>query len=181
MTEIIIPHPEKRRALILVDIQEGFLKGDNRWVIPNIQKVIKDGKYTLIIESIFHAEAGSLWDRQVHWTFPLAQTTPEIKNLLDENTLTITKTTRSVFKGDKDLLTILKQKNIEEIHIVGLDTDDCVFATAQESFDLSFFTYVLEECTASSESEEYRESALKILRHLSMTNHSKMIETKKII
>lgn len=172
MSDIHIPHPERRQALILVDIQEGFLNDKNRWIIPNIQKVIQEGDYDLIVEAIFHADKGSLWDKQTNWTFPLSPTIPDIKKLLNGNSIQVTKTTKSAFKGDKDLVKLFKERSIEEVHIVGLDTNDCIFATAQESFDLGFFTYVLEECTEASEGAEYREAALKILRHLGMTNHS---------
>ncbi|MFA7191701.1 MAG: isochorismatase family protein [Candidatus Paceibacterota bacterium] len=171
VTEIQITNQNRKRALMVVDVQAGFLNDQNRWIIPNIQKVVQNGKYNLIIESIFHAEAGSLWDRQTNWTFPLQPTVPEIKNLFNQDSVLITKETKSVFKGDKDLFQILKDKNIEEVHIVGLDTNDCVFATAQESFDLGFFTYVIEECTESSQSSELRDCALKILRELNMTTN----------
>lgn len=166
-----LPKSNRKKALIIVDVQEGFLNERNRWIIPNIQKVLKNGKYDLIVESIFYADKGSLWDRQVNYTFPLQPTIPEIKNLLDKDVVLITKTTKSVFKGDKDFFSILKNKNIEEVHIVGLDTNDCVFASAQESFDLGFYTYVLEECTESSQSAEQRDCAIKILNRLGMTNH----------
>ncbi|MEN9613905.1 MAG: hypothetical protein RLZZ347_212 [Candidatus Parcubacteria bacterium] len=172
MSSIVTPHPEKRRSLILVDLQEGFLNDTSRWIVPNIKEVIEKGGYDLIVETIFSAEKGSLWDRQTHWTFPLVPTTHDIKQLLNERAVLVTKKTKSAFKGEKDLFKILKDNNIEEVHIVGIDTNDCVFATAQESFDLGFFTYVLEECTASSQNEAYREAALKILRELCMTNHS---------
>ena len=58
------------------------------------------------------------------------------------------------------------------MHIAGLDTNDCVFATAQDSFDLGFSTYVIEECTGSSEGKKLHDSAIFILRHLGLTNHS---------
>jgi len=181
MTKIIIPHPERRRALLLIDIQKGFLKDDRRGIVPLIQKVIKEGAYQLVIEAIFHAEPGSLWDKQTQWTFPLQPTVPEIKTLLDPGIVTVTKTTKSAFKGNVNLAELLHKNAIEEVHLVGLDTNDCVFATAQESFDLGFFTYVLEECVASSSSDDLHEAALKILRRLDMTNHSELIETKNIL
>lgn len=167
---VYIPHPDKKRALLLVDIQAGFLNERNKWIIPNIQEVIRKGNYKITIEIIFHAEKNSLWDKQTNWIFPLQPTVPEIKEMIKYNFVTITKSTKSAFKGSKDLVAILNNNDVEEVHIVGLDTNDCVFATAQESFDYGFSTYVLEECTESSEGAEYRYYALKILRNLSMTN-----------
>ncbi len=150
-------------------MQEGFLNDRNRWIVSNIQKALQIGNYDLVVEATFHAEPGSLWDTQTNWTFPYSPTIPEIKELLPINTFSVTKTTKSAFKGDKDLAKALHAGNITEVHVVGVDTDDCVFATAQESFDLGFFTYVLEECTESSGDVELRESALAILCRLSMS------------
>jgi len=172
MAKITIPHPERKRALILVDIQEGFLNEKNRWIIPNIQEVIREGEYDLVVEAVFHADEGSLWQRQTGWTLLLQPTVPEIKDMLPARTIGVVKTASSAFKGSKDFAGILKENGIEEVHIVGLDTYDCVFATAKESFDPGFFTYVLEECTEASDGKEYRDAALKILRHLEMTNNS---------
>src|ERR1700733_13707421 len=116
------------KALIIVDVQEGFLSEHNRWIIPNIQKVIKDGTHTLYIEAVFHAEAGSLWDKQTGWTFALSPTVPEIKALLPKNTVSVVKETKSVFWGDKNIPALLKENNIDEVHIVWIDTNDCVMA-----------------------------------------------------
>lgn len=159
-------------ALIVVDVQEGFLNERNRWIIPNIQKVIREGGYSFFVEATFHAEPGSLWDRQTGWTFPLSPTIPEIRELLPANTVLVTKTTKSVFGGDKNIPALLKEKGIEAVHVVGLDTNDCVMATAFDSFDAGFMTYVLEECTETSGDVSLREAALKILRNVNMTNKS---------
>lgn len=172
MTEIFIPNQERKRALLVIDMQAGFLRSETKWIIPNVQEVIKTGGYLLFVEAVFHADKGSLWDRQVGWTFPFEPTVPAIKEALPLGTTVITKSTKSAFKGDRDLLTLLRGVNIEEVHIVGSDADDCVFATAQEAFDLGFYTYVIEECVESSGGREYREHALQILRELKMTNHS---------
>lgn len=157
-----------KKALLIVDVQEGFFNDHNRWIIPNIQRTIREGEYELIIEATFHAEKGSLWDTQVNWTFPLSPTITEIKELLPSNALSLIKTTKSAFKGDKDVTAALHAAVIEEVHVVGLDTNDCVFATAQESFDLGFRTYVIEDCTESSEGAKYRDAGLLILRDLGM-------------
>lgn len=172
MQEIIIPNPNRKRALLIIDIQPGFVDDRNAWIVPNVVEVLKRGKYDLVVEAVFHAEPGSLWDRQMDWTFPLTPTISEIKDILPIDVITVTKTTKSIFKGDKDIVAILKEKNIEEVHLVGLDTNDCVFASAQEAFDLGFFTYVIEEGTESSQNAQFRTSVLDILRELGMTNHS---------
>ena len=173
---ISIPNPQKKKALIVVDMQSGFLPEQTRWIIPNVKEVIENGKYDLYIEAIFHAEPGSLWDKQTDWTFDLEPTIPEIKEYLKgKELITLTKTTKSAFQADKDLTTILKKKDIEEVHIVGVDANDCILATAFDSFDAGFFTYVIEECIESSNGNGLREAALTILRNVDLTNHSSKI------
>jgi len=84
------------------------------------------------------------------------------------------KETKSVFKGDTDVLKILREHGITEIHIVGLDTNDCVMATAYESFDYGFLTYVIEGCCQSSSSDKLHQYAIEMLRGQNMTDNSKL-------
>jgi nicotinamidase-related amidase len=170
--DISIPHPERRRALVVVDMQPGFLEEHARWIIPNVQKLLRSGGYSLVVEARFYTKPGSLWQRQLDWDFPLEETVQEIKELIPAGSLSIIKDTKSAFKGDKDLVKHLRDSAIEEVHVVGLDSYDCVLATAEESFDLGFYTYVIEEGVESSEGEGLRDASLKILREVHMTNHS---------
>lgn len=173
MSHISIPHPERTRALIVVDMQPGFLPPHARWIIPNVQYVIEKGNYDMYIEAVFHTEAGSLWDRQTGWTIQLEPSVSEIKeSLKNKEVVSVTKSTKSAFGGDKDLVRLLKENNIEEVHVVGVDANDCVMATAFDSFDAGFYTYVIEECIESSSGGNLRQASLEILRNVNMTNHS---------
>jgi nicotinamidase-related amidase len=171
--KIKIPKSNRKRALILVDLQSGFVKNQKNNIVENITTLLKQEKYDLFIEATFHAEKGSLWDKQTHWTFPYEPTIPEISNLLKgKRVIKVKKETRSTFKGNKDIGNLLKNNRIKEIHIVGFDTNDCVFTTAQESFDNGFYTYVIEECTGSSGGHSLHLKAITLLRYLALTNHN---------
>ncbi|MES3031688.1 MAG: isochorismatase family protein [Patescibacteria group bacterium] len=170
--KIKIQKSNRKRALILVDIQEGFVKKEKSRIIKNLGFLLKQQKYDLYVEVTFHAEKGSLWDKQTKWTFPYEPTMSEVLDLLKgKKVIKVIKETRSPFKGDVRLNSALKKSKIEEVHIVGFDSSDCVFATAQEAFDLGFFTYVIEECTGASQGEKIHKSAIGILRSLGLTNH----------
>lgn len=159
----------RKTALIIVDIQPHFLNDANKWILPNVEKLLREQSYDMYIEATFHADPGSIWDKQTEWTFPYEETVPEIKALIPRDAVQVIKTTKSVFGGDKDVKKILQENNIEEVHIIGLDTNDCVMATAFDSFDAEFFTYVIEECTESSNGSHLREAALEILRNVDLT------------
>ena len=171
---IPIPKQRGKRALLLIDIQHGFVK---RWKEPflsNLKQLFAEIDYDLYVEVTFHAEKGSLWDKQTDWTFPYEPTIPEVQKLLkkEKHVTHIVKETKSAFEGDKDLHAILKRHGIKEVHVVGFDSADCVLTTAQDAFDLGFFTYVIEECTGASEGKKIHKDALEILRSLGLTNHS---------
>lgn len=170
-----IPNSNRKKALILVDIQPLFIRENNRYVLDNIAKLLENFSYDLYIESVFYSPKDSIWDKQLNWTTAKkdAYTDPQILSLLNnENVIHVEKTTKSVFKGDTNLYKLLTGDQIEEVHIIGLDSNDCVLATAFESFDLGFYTYVIEECVQSSEGQFIHDHGLAVLRHVNLTNNS---------
>jgi len=174
--KIPIPKSSRTKAILFVDIQKGFIKKWNKPFLSNIATLCAQETYDLYVDITFHAEKESLWDKQTNWTFPYEPSVPEIteilKNIESKKVVHIIKETRSAFKGDKDLKKLLLQKGIEEVHVVGFDSNDCVFATAQESFDFGFYTYVIEECTGASNGERMHKYGIEIMRNLRLTNHS---------
>jgi len=164
---------ERKKALVIVDVQSAFVNKRNAYIIKQIVKLIKEQNYDLYVESVFHADKGSLWDNQTGWICPKNKETitlQVIKEALGQlPVLSLTKQTKSIFKGTPNVLKELKKKNIAELHFVGLDTNDCILASAYEAFDLGFFSYVIEECCESSSSLELHKKALDLLRHQVMT------------
>lgn len=174
-----IPKSKRKKALIIVDLQSAFINKRNKYIVNNIKNLIEENHYDVYIESIFYAERGSLWDKQQNWMCQKnnnSHTIKEILNLLkNKNVFHIEKTTKSVFKNE-GIIKILKESKIKEIHIVGLQTNDCIIATAFESFDLGFFTYIIEECCEAETSKEHK-LGLEILRKQNLTNNSQIAKS----
>ena len=133
-----------------------------------------------------------MWYKQTKWTVPKkeAKTHILIKKLLSkkDNVVNAFKQTKSVFKSDyydnantfnTSIEDILRNEKIEEVHIIGLDTNDCVLATAYEAFDLGYFTYVIEEGTQSSSGNGLHMKAIDLLRHVGLSNYSDYKKIKK--
>lgn len=143
----------RRKALILVDVQRGFMPNEDDTAFHHIKTLLSKVPYDLYVSCVFHTEKGMQWDKQADRIFPKAS--EDFENMIEpflpkENLVHIEKTTKSCFGGDKDLHDILQNHDIDEVHLVGYDIYDCVFATAQASFDLGYFTYVIEECCGAS-------------------------------
>ncbi len=158
-------------------MQPAFVESARSVPFLNIVRLIKEVPYDLYIEPLFFSDQDSLWAKQTDSeVLPRDErfhTFPQIQELLKgKPSIHLEKTSKSAFKGNVDLGASLREKGIEELHVVGYDTDDCVFATANESFDLGFFTYVIEECTGSSSGNDMHDHAIAILRNACLTNNS---------
>lgn len=173
--DIPIPKNARRKALLVVDVQPAFLDDRFNYIVENILQLLNTIKYDCYVVATFHAEEGSLWDLQQGYTCPegnVAITIAEIDNVLKPlQPLIVRKETRSTFRGDKDVANFLKQNQVEEVHIVGTQTNDCILATAFDAFDSGFFTYVIEECCRGP-TKEFHDAGIKLLRRQNMTNHS---------
>jgi nicotinamidase-related amidase len=178
---IKIPNTNRKKALFIVDVQPEHINKERKIIVNNIMNVLRGIDYDLYVEAVFFAEKNSIWDKQQFRTFPKKslKSVSEIEKFLKPiNSIKILKDKKSIFKGNLDLLKELKKHKIEEIHLVGVDTNDCILASAYESFDLQFFTYVIEECCAHSESNpKLHKKALDLLRYEHMTNNSILEKT----
>jgi nicotinamidase-related amidase len=179
-----LPATNRRRALIVIDLQPAFMKPHNVHIIPNIVKLIESVPYDAYVEAVFHAEKGSLWDTQQNWFCPQDEdmrTVEEVANILaPHNPLRVVKETRSTFKGDQDVAQYLAEHAIEEVHLVGTETHDCVLATAYDAFAAGYPVYALEECCESGTPGRH-EAGLTLLRWQKMTNNSCLADTQEVM
>lgn len=69
-----IPASGKPRALIIVDVQETFLKPRNAYVIENITKIVEKVSYDLYVDATFDIAGNPLWHEQEGWSMPESDT-----------------------------------------------------------------------------------------------------------
>lgn len=178
-----LPDTKRKRALIVIDLQPAFIKPHNKHIVPRIKALIEKVPYDAYIEAVFHAEEGSLWDTQQGFTVPQDEgmrTVDEVAKVLKPHSpLHVIKETRSTFKGDQDVVAYLKERGVEEVHLVGTETHDCVLATAFDVFAAGYPVYALEECIESGTPGRH-EVGLTLLRWQSMTNNSCRVGTKDV-
>jgi nicotinamidase-related amidase len=150
-------------------------------LIPAMVSYIRETNYDLYVEATWHQDEQSTFFRQSGGVLSLEDAGPTASEL--ESALSakpsplhrVHKTTRSAFKapGTPPLLTVLRQHKIEDIHLFGLDINDCVLATAFDATDFGFFTCVVEELSHHHQGiEDLKAAAIAILRRQNMTNNS---------
>ncbi|MCG2723671.1 cysteine hydrolase [archaeon] len=75
---------------------------------------------------------------------------------------TVVKNSYSAFKN-KGFRKILKDNKIEEIWIAGINTEQCVFTTAIEAFDLGYKPVIISGLCRSSANAEWHATAIKVM------------------
>ena len=167
-----IPHPRSRRALLIVDVEPTFLTPATRRIVPHVIRLIAEGGYPLFV--VAEHTKGRLKGRRLgnRRGKRSDETVAEVASLLDPaRTMTVPKSTRSLFGNRSDLATDLRRRRITHVHIVGLETHDCVLASALDAFDHGFVTCVIERACASKRNADHR-AALHVLRKIHLTDRS---------
>ena len=168
-----IPHPRSRRALLILDVEPTFLTPRTRQIIPRITRLVADGGYAIVVAAEHtkgRLKGRSLSERKGNRRSD--ETISQIDTVLDaSHTLIVAKSTRSAFGNGNELAADLRRRRITHVHIVGLETHDCVLATTLDAFDHGFITCALEGACASKRSVDHR-AALQVLRRLHLTDRS---------
>lgn len=88
-----------------------------------------------------------------------------------EKVLWLDKTRYSAFAGT-NLAILLKERNIEEIHLVGVCTDICILHTAVDAYNQGIPTVIYKNCVASFDAAGHEWA----LRHFEQTLGAKVIK-----
>lgn len=140
------------RTILVVDVQNGFIKPSVKRLPQDIRNHIQANEYEHVLFSKFVNRKNSNFVKLLQWdkvfTTPDTDIASELVHLsVRENTFT--KSTYSAFKSER-LNRYLKRHSIKKIEVCGLEADGCVLATAFEGFDLGYEIIVLNSLVQSS-------------------------------
>lgn len=150
------------QALVVIDVQQGFISDDTKQCLPYIHELIHQKKFDVVIATRFYNPENSPFRRFIRWE---RLSTPE-EIALDEvvekkSDFIIDKSTYGA--GDK-IANILVEKNINKVTLVGIDTDVCVLHNAAYLFDHGFEVTVDTKGCATNGGEEAQKAAYLLLR-----------------
>jgi len=137
--------------LLIVDVQVGFLNPFTRHIPERIARLIERGEYDPILFTRFINVPDSPYGRFLNWRDLTDSTNtalaPELTLVADPE-LTFAK---PGFAGMPDELAAYLQGNqVQQITLVGIDTDMCVLKIAMDVFDLGIRPIILVDCCAST-------------------------------
>jgi nicotinamidase-related amidase len=152
------------RALLVVDVQNGFINDFTRHIPLRIAKLIESGDFKPVLFTRFINSSGSSYRRFLDWhecsESPEIDLADEVSGFADP-ARTFSK---PGYAGISDeLAAYLKEHDIKEVAIAGIDTDMCVLKVAMDAFDHGIKPVVFADCCASTSGLQSHFAGLAVL------------------
>lgn len=164
-----------RAALLVVDVQNGFVNEHSKHVLPIITGLVdqwsESGRPTVFTR--YWNFPGSPWERLIGWRAlygpPETDLAPELElRVTSPNTHVLDKTVYTALTAEG--LALLRELSITDLVICGIATDACVLKTTLDAFELGFTPWVLRDAVASNATRhsaaEVHSSALTLIGRL---------------
>jgi len=152
-------------ALIVVDVQEGFVTAETRATVPRITDHVRrhGDRYASIIATRFVNRPGSLYVTERHWPEMMAEPDTRLVEEISECAdLILTK--HGLAPGRDEMLSALLELDISRVDLCGFDTDQCVLATAILLWDGGIAPRILAPLCSSSGGSDMHQAGLSMLR-----------------
>lgn len=135
-----------RKVLLIIDVQQGFMKRGMGDVALAIRKHCASNNYDLIIQSKWVNHMGSRFERDLGYTE--VGNSEEERLLIEEYQDTIIERTEYSCLTPR-LRSILRKE--DTIYVAGVDTDACVLATLFALWDGGYTFHVLKNLVATGQ------------------------------
>lgn len=131
--------PEKT-ALLIIDVQDGFISDYTARCLPTVYEAVKSQKFPLVVATKFYNAENSPFRKYLNWYRFTDEDDTCLDSVVAENAdVVIDKPTY----GAVDRIdSILKTKGIDDVLIMGIDTDVCVLQNAAGLFDIGYKVWV---------------------------------------
>lgn len=150
-------------ALLVIDVQQGFVNQHSRGVIPAVVRLVKGWRAAgaPVVLSRFHNEPGSPYETITGWT---RLRTPEEQALVPDlhpyivDATVIDKAQASVFTPEGAQL--IRDAGWSDLVLCGIDTDACVYDSAMAAYQSGYRPWIVTDACASSGGAQYHDAAL---------------------
>jgi nicotinamidase-related amidase len=152
------------RALVVVDVQNGFVTDSSRAVVPAVVDLVRRWVGPVLFTR-YHNYPGSPYERLVGWT---AMQGPPETDLVAElapfarRAPVVDKTVYSLFTAQGRAL--VAEQGWTDLVFCGIATDSCVLKSAVDAFEAGLTPWVVTDACASDHSAEAHAAGLLCLR-----------------
>ena len=151
-------------ALLVVDVQCGFVNQHSRGVLPAVIHLVERWKAAgaPVVLTRFHNEPGSPYETITGWT---KLRTPEEQALVaglarhvDDAVTVMDKTQSSLFTPEGAQL--IRDAGWSDLVFAGIDTDACVYDSAVDAYQSGYRPWIVTDACASTGGSRYHDAGL---------------------
>lgn len=158
----------KKALLLVVDVQKGFLlTEETRAVVPKVNTLSMawQKKDWPIAYTRFINLEGSNWETLRDWHELKQEPDTELADELEVDPKYVFK--KSTYNAwSEDVAQVCSIHQVTDVVIVGVDTNECVLATALGVFDAGLTPWLIEDCCASNGGQKSHDAAIELLKPL---------------
>jgi nicotinamidase-related amidase len=158
-----------RPVLVVVDVQNGFIREASRHVVPVIAELVdrwQAAGHDVVFTRYFNFP-GSQFERLFAWTSlqgsPETDIVPELAESAERATAVVDKQIYSLFTPEGEEL--VRRHGWTDLYICGIATESCVLKTAADAFERGDLTpWLLEDASASHAGPAAHEAGILVAR-----------------
>lgn len=147
--------------LLIIDLQKVFINKNTRKLPKKINKIINDKKYNKVAFTRFNNFDDSIYVKKLKWKKCIN---------VDDKKIMIDVGNNKVFNKyvysavNEEFIKFIKENNITNIYLCGIDIECCVLKTAIDLFELGYNVYVLKDYCTCTHGIIRKNNALKIIK-----------------
>jgi len=150
------------KNIIIVDMQKGFMKETNCYLIEKINKYLREYNFDNIFFTKCVNNSESPYTKILNWNGITNEDEQEIVCDVSKEAKILTK---NCYGLSSENIKLFKNLGITEMEICGTDTDACCLAIAFNLFDNNIKPIVLSDlCASSSRNKNIHNNALEIMK-----------------
>ena len=147
--------------LLVIDLQNAFINEYTKTAKSDIKRLIDSGRHDKVAFTRFINSKNNPTFVKLNYMGCMDDESKQI--CIDTYTNNIfDKSTYSAY--NKELIDYIKENNIKEIYLCGIDIECCVLATALNLFENKYNVYILKDYVYCTHGEERKDNALEILK-----------------
>lgn len=155
-------------ALIVIDMQNGFLNHHSRHIIPAVARLVDHWTAAgrPVVFTRYHNTPGSAFERLIQWSrlqsAPETDITPELATRADQAHAVIDKPAYTWFTPEAVALTA--RARWTDLVFCGVATESCVLKSAADAFERDYTPWIVIDATASDAGPAVHDAGLLVAR-----------------
>lgn len=154
------------KCLLMIDMQKGFISERTNHVVERVRQLVEQDIFSCMLATKFINIDNSPYRDFLHWDrFSKDSDETKLLSFIEEKSNRVYE--KYVYTAvNPSLLTYLRERNIQEVYLLGINTDCCVLKTAVDLFEVGIRPVVLAYYCASNGGMESQDAAIRVLQRL---------------